>query len=443
MIEKKQLSEAGAAFVRKALDPFHDFEVRVSGIPDTNTSRTIIQEVTLTQTVTRPATIAAGDTWDLHVVSLPELAYSAGAQLSFAEGEVATAGAQLIQVGPFSYAKVKSGFATFSGLALDPSHTTAAPDFSAYLDGQKRVIAMGFEVHDTTADLYKQGTMTVYRMPQVIETSNMGFYPLGGAGNASDYISTTVSRCPPNLLERAILQTGSRQWEAKKGCYVVSVMDEKDNKLTGNIQAPHVFTVGDLTEAAAYGFGTFPKSTGINYTTSAGSVPYKPKLENSKPIPFHTSGAYLTGLNYESTITIVYRLILEVAPTFDNVQLVVLAQPSPDYDPLALELYKTAAAMLPVGVPVSENASGDFWRKCLNIIATATEKLAPILRGPVLSPSLALGNALAKKLITRSENKRNQVKPQVEPNKERKQIVGNFGANGNKNAVIRRRGELL
>lgn len=35
-----------------------------------------------------------------------------------------------------------------------------------YLTGSSRVVAMGFEVVNTTSDLYRQGLVTVYRQPQ-------------------------------------------------------------------------------------------------------------------------------------------------------------------------------------------------------------------------------------------------------------------------------------
>jgi len=48
------MTASGANWLRKALDPFHDFQVRVDGLPDDNTANTIVQEVSLTQTISAP-----------------------------------------------------------------------------------------------------------------------------------------------------------------------------------------------------------------------------------------------------------------------------------------------------------------------------------------------------------------------------------------------------
>jgi len=429
MISAKSITAPGANFIRKALDPFHDFEVRLDGIPDENTSRVVIQEVTLSQTISVPTGITGN--WDAHIFTLPELATlntAVGANL-LGTGTITLSGNQpasgLFPAGLVNVMCVPSGGITTPTGASYGSNSVSLPfDFSAYFSGQKRLIALAFEVHDTSAELYKQGTITVYRLPQTKDISNIA--PFGGLTGSSSSQLAVLSRLPPSNLASALLLTGSRQWEMKDGAYVVAVQDVKNNMLTGSVFASHVFTAGDPTNSGESVLWQPPNygTTTVAITAPTGTAYWNPQPFEIKPVPFHTAGCYCTGLNNNSTFTVTARAIFESAPTPDNTQLVVLAQPSPDYDPVALELYKAAASKLPVGVPVGENASGDFWDKVLSAIESA----APMVGGLFGPIGGALGG-LAGKAASIGKTMRNK-----EPS-DRKQVQGNFAATGSKNVA--------
>jgi len=446
MIASKTLSEAGANWVRKALDPYHDFQVRVDGLPDENVSRVVIQEVTLSANITAPTGIGAS-TWDCHIFTLPELQNiwnqsqgSNGCLNSYLKpGNLSTNNVAAFQpslnstgfnLGLCNIVSTLAGGPTSSNGAnmATPSSITSL-DFSAFFPGQKRLIALAFEVHDTTSTLHQQGAVTVYRMPQCIDDTQVLLQETQtGVVNAP--ILTKVSRLPPATISEAMLLTGAAQWEAKEGAYCVAVMDPQRNDLSGSMWAHRLFTRGDL------GANFEGLNTGTQYATSSNptinqvgttAIGYA-STDMIKPTPFHSSGAYFTGLDPAATLTLTCRAIFESAPTPENTQLVVLAKPSPDYDPVAIDLYKAAAARLPVGVPVSQNASGDFWDGVLGVISD----VAPLVGGLLPIPgagmigSLAGGAAKAMK-ASRAETPAPSSRPQVS---------GNFSANGNKNAVV-------
>jgi len=58
--------------------------------------------------------------------------------------------------------------------------------------------------------------------------------------------------------------------------------------------------------------------------------------------------------------------------------LVVLATPSPEYDPKALEAYSIALQDMPVGVPVAENGIGDWFSGVVNKISNVVGNIAPM-----------------------------------------------------------------
>lgn len=433
MIASKALSADGANWLRKSLDPFHDFEVSLRGYPDANTSKVVIQEVTLSKQISAPGTTG----YDMHIFTLPELhTLPIGSNLNQAltidqYGTVTTANTSfnLLPNSNFPIAPITivtgpvGSYTTWDGTNNSAGVCTVQNfDFSPWLDGQKRVIGMAFEVHDTTAELYKQGTVTVYRLPQVINVQQLNF--ISGTNTGKTPSVTYVSRSPPSNLASTLLLPGTRQWEAKDGCYCVATFDDRKMELQGNEYGSRVFTSGDFASSGAStaGFGSIPLAT-------ADPSAWSCQLRSFKPIPFHTSGAYFTGLNANSTFTVTVKLLLEVAPTPDNQQLVVLSQPSPDFDPVAIELYKHASQMLAPGVPVGENASGDFWDGVLGVI----EKVAPVIGGIIPLPGASMLGSVIGSAAKAGRDVRNSAS-------DRKQKNDNFspskpGGQGAKNSM--------
>jgi hypothetical protein len=148
--------------------------------------------------------------------------------------------------------------------------------------------------------------------------------------------------------------------------------------LASNTSNFRAFLQGDHNGAAVgtVGIGNVP-ATGSSQQTSWFVPP-------SFALPYHTSGAYLTGLNANAVITVNLRSIWEYAPNVNDpsgATLVYLSSPSAPYDPVAIELYNSALNVLPVGVPVAENASGDFWDWCLGAISTVAPIVGNIFPG--------------------------------------------------------------
>jgi len=94
---------------------------------------------------------------------------------------------------------------------------------------------------------------------------------------------------------------------------------------------------------------------------------------------FNWGGAYFTGLSETSTLTVNEIRIFERFPSIQipaDSQLVVLAQPSPKYDPQAVELYSVVSAMMPTGVPQKMNGFGEWFKEA---VQEARNAIAPAL----------------------------------------------------------------
>lgn len=269
--------------------------------------------------------------------------------------------------------------------------------------GRRRLVALGYEIHDTTANMLKQGTLTAYRVPQAVaeslyvgdsgSTVDDKLSHGGGSIRASMRVGSKPQLyseycLPPANLAEAMTYSGTRQWQAKEGAYVVCVQDVERNKLRFSDLKPIAFTAGDeelhpdpqsLSELM---FGSW-------FTPTCDLNPDSLVAEDRAPnhslsVPYHTSGIILTGLSQSSTFTVTLRATWEIAPMLhdqDSQSLVFLAKPSPVSDPYALSLYQQIALQLPVAVPVDMNAKGDFWDMVLTAARVAAKPVASLVPG--------------------------------------------------------------
>lgn len=453
LVARKNATGDGMNWLRKTLDPFHDFQVTVKGMPDASTGKVVIREVSKTQTISAPAGLAVGGTWDANFFTLPEMVSSgykidgdwAGTQ-SFVSniGTVGVVNKSASQpfAGAYEYAPFNC-FSTATGSITAPkngaSFNPTCGDnkiigVDEFVPGQKRVLAMAFEVHDTTAELYKQGSVTVYRQPQANTECGLSMRDISdAAGTAvSAAIPCCISRAPPATIADAMLLTGSAQWEARDGAYCVSYMRPEENDVEGIFRGTRLFAQGDTASTTTAQLAICNRRDVIDVNVPpAASVAIHAM---NRPIPFDTVGAYFSGLNAAATLTWTVKILIEDHPTAENTQLVTLAQPGAEYDPIAIELYKAATLHLRAGVKVGDNASGDFWDSVLDAIEIGAETLGPILPGigKPLTMAVSAGTKIAKKA---------RAKKQDSQASERKQIGPGFAANpGGKNAVVVRKG---
>jgi hypothetical protein len=449
LVARKSATGDGMNWLRKSLDPFHDFEVTVKGMPDASTGKVVVREVTKTQTISAPAGLAPGANWDANFFTLPDMVTSGyktdgdwAGTFSYVSnvgvvGNVNKAGSQpaagSYEYGPFNCFSTTSGALTApkSGANFDPAcGDNKIIGVDEFVPGQKRVLAMAFEVHDTTAELYKQGSVTVYRQPQANTECGLNMRDVSTvAGTAvSASVPALKSRAPPGFVADAMLLTGSAQWEAREGAYCVSYMRPEENDVEGAFQGTRLFTQGDTATTTSYQ----PAICGRRQVVAVNVPPAVSTAIQAynRPIPFDTVGAYFSGLNSAATLTWTVKILIEDHPTAENTQLVTLAHPGAEYDPIALELYKAATLHLRAGVKVSDNASGDFWDSVLDAIEIGAETLGPLLPGvgKPLSMAVAAGTKIAKKAKEKKAS-------------DRKQITPGFSSNpGGNNAVKARKG---
>lgn len=365
LVADRKITVDGKEWLTAALDPFHDYNHQIAGYPDADVSQTTVSCYQYEIPVKNPG-VGAADTWDCHIFSTPQMfpttnpAYTQTADWSKFTEPVAPVS---YPTGPLSIVCATSGTALGWPLVAPANFSASclpAPGTEDLTSGVSRVIAMGFEVHNTTAEIYKQGSVTTYRMPQA-KSQNTSLFSNSGA-TSYGVVKGYRFAYPPSTVAQANLLKGTRTWEAKDGVYATCFQSTVQNPLLKMANEHGLFDPTSDPGQAATVSGTplyagLPSSNPTTYVPSANQF-----------MPYDTTGAIFTGLSSQTTLTVKLRVYVERAPTWNEPSLAVLASPSAGYDVLALELYAQAVNMLPAAVKVNENAAGDWWKAVLRVI---------------------------------------------------------------------------
>lgn len=242
MLNNRTITQNGLQYLEAVTDPFHDTELIVNGYPDVSATRSITQVVTYTATVTAPA-LAAGGNWDAHVFFLPMTrpwtrAPGTGVPYPFYtragishDGTLTTAATPNFLYGGWNVISGIAGFdwtTTAGSVVGDPIDLPAA-----FSSGTYRLIATGLEVVNTTASLYKGGSVTAYRSPSTKSPLNV-FIPATtpskiGAGESLRYThSGEAILLPPSTQSNAALYPNSRTWGAEDGVYLIGTLNDTE-----------------------------------------------------------------------------------------------------------------------------------------------------------------------------------------------------------------------
>jgi len=375
------------------MDPFHDMDHQVAGYPDADGSKTVVSCYQVAYDIARPAEVMAGSNWDCHVFNLPT-AQPAVTVVGAANnnGQLTVSAANVrATYGLMNVSTNQTGGALFANstiAAANPNYRNAAiATPSGICDGSTRIVGMAFEVVNTTAEIEKQGTITAYRMPQLSAESDVTLSETGLA-TARGQLRVRAYQQPPATPAEATNLIGTKQWAAADGSYSTVTQCSIVNPISFETHQAMMFTNSDLTNGTSVLIGQYV----FNGTQNAPPATTPINTLQNKLVPFNTSGVFLTGLSSGTTLRLKVKVYVEAAPTWANPQLSVLATPSAAYDVHALELYSKAMNILPVAVPVGENAAGDWWKKVLKVVSVIA---APLGMAVGLPGAGVIGSGLA------------------------------------------------
>ena len=454
LCQEKLITPEACDWVKSALDPFHDNVLEnMRGFPDVSTEPTVIVNIRQAMTIAKPPGLPAGETWDCHVVLSP---------IDFAP-DSQNVGGRSTPFGPGGHAGLiqpnSAAFSVWPPLSMD-NHTdfevarldgcvaNSVPSSAAngasntftpnhmpvvgangyecqnlnlddYLDfedtdlGVYRLVYSGFEVVNTTAQIYKQGAVTVYEYGNSYETgASHGVLAGGSSGydynTIGDVSPTNYFRCPPNNLAQAKIMPNSHSWAAQDGSYNTAKF-QSENPFQAATQRPYVLTQNQEVAEVDGGFVTpVPMVGGSTEHHAGGSIISDislgvtgylaaPFTTGSGPVHFsrmNTSGAYYTGLSEQTTLFVTWRVGIERLPAANKPAFLALAQPSAAFDPNALVLYNMVANILPPGCPQGYNDAGEWFRW----ISDAARKSIPAVY-PVVRTAALLANSMGRPIL--------------------------------------------
>lgn len=372
------LTEDGRKWLITALDPFHDTQVVLAGYPDVNNSASVVQCIKQSLQVSAPPSTAT--TWDCHIFNNPSVDTSItrttggfiNDSTSSPTNLIGLSGGSFVRAGGIQVLSVPTGNSTawtdfIANLGSSGTAYSSMSCPSAYTKGKVRVIASGLEITNTTNALESQGTVTCYRTPVPEYETSTAFTVADSVSSPSTTgtLSGVVCGAQPASIAEAMLLPGSRQWKAIDGTYQTHAL-HSNNIPTEEGNCRSIFYRDSSNRVVLQNVTT----SSIGGFNSIGNYP-------STLTKFDVSGAYFTGLTPSTTFTVTWNLYVERFPSVNDSDLVVIANPSPAYDPVALEIYARAIRDLPVGVPVAENGLGDWFNSAIGEIS---KFVAPVVQ---------------------------------------------------------------
>jgi hypothetical protein len=446
----RQITEDGVNWLIGGVDPFHDDKIHVPGYPDLNTVSSLVQAQTSTFNVSPASNVPANTTWDCHIFFLPVTPLVLPDMATTLDNNAIQCKLMLENntiVADVAYVNLYPGWncitvPTGTDWILTPPATnnanlSAGRALNKYASGHYRLISSGCEVHNTTAELYKGGSITAYRAPASRKdgyTASALNLTSGTGGAISVYSLNPVKEIdlPPSTQQEAALYPDTRTWEAEKGVYMVATQASMDNEFLHLSPSDvlcrktkdYTTVLNNINGAVQeYAWGSFG---GLNAASSI-------KLNAFADIlPFDIVGCIFGGLNYNSTLQMTTKYYWERIPATTEPDILSLCQTASAYDPVAMELYSRALAEMPVAVPVDENPLGEWFSSLLDGFLAMGPKVGQVLNNigtalgykqaqniPMKAPQQAQKKALPsipkkqvqEKTTEKKKKKRNRKKP--------------------------------
>jgi hypothetical protein len=355
-VDNKMLTSDGKTFVINSLNPFPDTQATHVGLPDTTRELSVVYEIT--QSLSFGSGAVAG-AFDFNVIVWPFDAVFT-AQTVLANDNILTypgltgsnyGGVQVVNAATGTPCTVNSGGAFNVGILVPPAE---------YQIGKYRTIYGGFEITNTSADLYLGGMGAAWSMDTAVPDKSTWF--INGVG-AAGVLSGYQIPFPPPDYPTVTNMPNTIKLNGRDGCYSTFSYNNDDNKAM--ISTPSIPVI--MRSQYPYLNAIIP-----SLTTSAALYTNGPfKME-----PRRMTGYYGVGFAQQSTFELNVKWYVESFPDTTNPQILLLAKPSPCYDPFALHIVSEALQTLPVGVPVSENGTGEWF---FNVLKEIAQKALPLI----------------------------------------------------------------
>jgi len=391
---KAGLTQDGIDWCLEVLDPFPDYAQRLVGECDAYQSKTVPRKPKKSFTVKKPASVTS-DTWDVLIFTTSNLLpYSltdfAGDTQTPMTAPVVSSGEIRIVSDSYFPLQFITAYAVPTGSPMWPTADSfvetntdrfSGVSFEEFAQDRVRMIGGAVEVTNDTAELYKGGHMYIAdvplaAVPQISSVFRADFQ------NFRANLNTEILGAPPANPAQMKLIPGCISQAAEDGAYAVLRRTKLENPFSPSLPKCLVYTQSadistDQTGSSHYDMCVMNPGTWEVTSTSNTFIP-KQLLTTLCPtnmVPFDIKCIMFTGLLPQVTLTVDINIIVESVPDSGDVKDLALASMSPQYDPSAIELLSHVINELPPGVPVCQNASGDWFKT----VAAGLEDWAPVI----------------------------------------------------------------
>jgi hypothetical protein len=396
-------NDESRAWIKAVLDPFHDTQLDVEGLPDMRLAPSVVQVHTQSMSITAPSSVGTGN-FDCSVlytgIDCPISAADApGKMITMSQSSIHTFDhtSIILSGGEFGALNIWAG-ATGNMSTGSPgtANDTYAAMGSVLQTDRCRTIAVGVEIHNTTAEVYKQGSLTVAQLPDTSDDAGMVFFYDTSSTKANVGTQLQADRCCVQANTVSFLQQvpGSKTWPAAEGCYMIprlSKIQQAVPLLAHNVVAtgagPSQNATGANQTRAPILYGSDGKTATLEpkgwLSVSSQVALVHPAMS---PSGFSPCQIFMSNLSNQTSLTIVFRTVVEYFPSVGSA-LLPLATPSPNFDPFILALYSEVIKDIPFAVKVADNESGSLFRDVVRAILVALQAGSPLMGqyGPLVA----------------------------------------------------------
>jgi len=387
LARRAHITPAGEAWLTAVLDPCHDNPIEnLIGMPDMESAPSVVRVIKESVQISQPFGITYTGNWDLHVFNQPFQTQLLFDRVTRTNTHQTASVTPNLLIGGIQYNTAKAGQPwSYDGVAGTTSNSIFLDPI--YTIGSSRIIGMGMEIVNTTAPLYDQGLLTVYRQKNCLGEAALYTRPTLG----QDFMGTPVRGAPADIAA-AMLLPGTKQWRAGQGAYMTITVDVEESRPRTVAYCMPVLHFDNQDDRE--GGNVSPNTSDVYFPTSLGGVnSYYSAVRNH---PIDISGCFLTGLANSATVTVNVIWYLEAFPSRAEADIVVLAHPSAPQDQIALELYSEASGKLPAGVPFSENPGGEWFSEVVDLLVDAAPTVVAALGGPALGAAAGMAAGAVK-----------------------------------------------
>jgi len=368
MVATGMVSQEAVEWLLQTMDGFSDEDREAVGYPDVSTTKSLVQLIQTTCQINVPGTLSTNyDAIVLFIPLTPDLSTNGPLYKPTTmtlNVPTTTFGVTQTMCGGWVCITGPPGFA-FDPVAIPAAtscvvNTTCGIPVGPYQNSPTRIVSSSCEVYNTTAEIYKQGSVTVCSSSNAPRET----YYISGTTAAVNFLAPcTTIPAPPQQTADIQLYPGSLTWDAAEGIYMNARVNNFDNPFF----YPLASNCGMLFDASpdenftGNGDGWFCQA--IQTTTAAPAT-----FSSCGILPFDVTICRFSGLSNNSTLTMTAKYVLESAPDNYSQTYIPLMRPASEYSSQVFDIYAQAIKHMPVACKVGENSLGSWFSQVLDVV---------------------------------------------------------------------------